>query len=184
MNRISPVFFLGLMLPCSGLKAQSPAASGSTPPTQTATSSQSNHDRNIQAYIDLLRSDLRNSKSQVVGQVMQLDSDQATKFWPIYKEFESDFAKIGDRSVTLVRTYGDNYDRMTNEMADRLATELLTIEQDRTDLKRQYYQKFKKALDPTIAARFLQVENLLENLVNLQVASQLPIMPSSQTNTH
>lgn len=118
-----------------------------------------------------------------MGQVMQLDSGQAAVFWPIYKQFESDFKRIGDRAVSLVEKYTDNYDQMTNELADRLATDLLAVDQQRNELKRQYFQKFKKALDSITAARFLQVENQLENILSLQIASHLPVVPSSQGNT-
>lgn len=182
MNWVSPVF-LGVAVACAALNAQSPAGVSPNPPGQTAASAESSHDLNMRAYTELLRTDLRNSRTQIMAQVMQLDSDQATVFWPIYKQFESDFKKIGDRGVSLVKTYTDNYDQMTNEMADRLATEVLAIEQQRHDLKREYYQKFKKALDPITAARFLQVENQLENLLSLQIASQLPVVQSSQGGT-
>lgn len=111
---------------------------------------------------------------------MQLDATQAAAFWPIYKQFEADGTKVGDRTVALVQKYADNYDQMTNDVADQLATELLALEQQRNEIKRQYYQKFKKALDPITAARFLQVENQLEHVMALQVASQLPVIQSSQ----
>src|SRR5206468_4188446 len=143
---------LGNLLVCVGLNAQSAAASNSNQPNQTATISEANHDLNLRAYAELLRSDLRKSKANVMGQVMELDASQAAAFWPIYKQFESEFAKIGDRGVSLVEKYTNNYDQMTNELADRLATDLLMIDQQRNDLKRQYYQKFKKALDPITAA--------------------------------
>jgi vacuolar-type H+-ATPase subunit D/Vma8 len=68
---------------------------------------------------------------------------------------------------------------MTNQKADQLATKLLDIEQQRNDLKRKYYERFKTALDPITAARFLQVENQIERLVDLQIASQLPVLDHS-----
>jgi hypothetical protein len=52
---------------------------------------------------------------------------------------------------------------------------LLTIEQQWTDLKRKYYRRVKDALDALIAARFLQVENQLERLIDLQIAAELPV---------
>jgi uncharacterized protein Yka (UPF0111/DUF47 family) len=114
---------------------------------------------------------------------MQFDADQAAAFWPIYKQFEADLSKIGDRTAAAVKNYTDNYFQMTDDLADHLANEVLTVEQERNDLKRQYYQKFKKALDPITAARFLQVENQLERLVDLQVASQLPVIQDSRGQT-
>jgi hypothetical protein len=182
MNWICPVL-LGSVLASAGLMAQSPASSTSSPPAQTQSASESDQDLNIQAYTELLRSDVRKSRSQVMAQVMNLDASQAAVFWPIYKQFEADGTKWGDRMLSLVKTYTENYDRMTNDRADQLATELLALEQQRNEVKRQYYEKFKKALDSITAARFLQVENQLEHIMALQVASQLPVIRSSQGDT-
>jgi hypothetical protein len=136
--------------------------------------SPSDQEKNLQAYVGLLRSDVRKAKSQVISEVMQFDSAQAAKFWPVYTEFEKEFTKIGDGIQALVREYISNYDRMTPETADRLATRLLEIEQQRLDLKKKYYVRVKGTLDAVTAARFLQVENQLEKLLDLQLASQLP----------
>jgi hypothetical protein len=69
---------------------------------------------------------------------------------------------------------------MTPQVADQLASKLLDIEQQRNALKRTYYGKFKSALDPITAARFLQVENQLENLIDLQIAARLPVINGSE----
>ena len=45
--------------------------------------------RTVRAYIELLRSDIKGNRAQIMGMVMQLDAGDAAKFWPIYKEFES-----------------------------------------------------------------------------------------------
>jgi flagellar biosynthesis chaperone FliJ len=108
--------------------------------------------------------------------VMQLDAEQATKFWPIYKEFELELARIGDQIVTVVHDYAANYENLTPPVADQLATKILSIEQQRNELKRKYYLQVKAGLDAITAARFLQVENQLERLVDLQIAAELPVI--------
>src|SRR6185369_12036141 len=65
----------------------------------------SNVDANIRAYIELLRTDIKGAKSQVMAEVMQLDADQATKFWPVYKDFEGEFTALGDQVLKLIREY-------------------------------------------------------------------------------
>jgi flagellar biosynthesis chaperone FliJ len=157
------------------LLAQSPPSSGATPAVQTQNGS-SSQQLNMQAYIQLLRSDVKKSKSQIVGQVMNFDADQAAAFWPIYQQFEAELSKLGDRTLVLIQKYSANYEEMTDQVADELATELLSIEDHRNELKKQYYQKFKQALDPITATRFLQVENQLERVLDLQIASQLPVI--------
>ena len=56
-------------------------------------------EQNLNEYIDLIRKDVRSQKSAVMDAVMQLDPDQAAKFWPIYRDYEADLAK-GSISVT------------------------------------------------------------------------------------
>jgi hypothetical protein len=163
------------------LAAQSPPSSNPEHAPQTQNVTSSSRELNVRAYIELLRSDVKKSKSQIVGQVMNFDADQAALFWPIYQRFETDLSTLGDRTAGLVRKYSDNYEQMTDSVADELAVELLSIEDQRNELKKQYYQKFKKALDPITATRFLQVENQLERVIDLQIASQLPVIRGAGT---
>jgi hypothetical protein len=136
----------------------------------------SNEEANIRAYVDLLRRDVKNMKTQIMGDVMQLDADDAAKFWPVYKDFEAENALLGNQIVAIVRTYAENYGKMTDATADQIATRLLTIEPQQNALKRKYYDRMKRELGAITATRFLQVENQLERLIELQIASQLPVI--------
>jgi len=165
---------------CIVLAPAAPGQKPAQPPVKTPAAKNqqetvSDQELNIRAYIAFLRSDLRKGRTQIMGDVMALDANQAAAFWPIYKNFEADYTKIGDDIVALVKDYSEHYDNLTNDKADQLATQLLDIEQKRNEIKREYYAKFKTALDAITAARFLQVENQLEKLMDLQVSSQLPI---------
>jgi len=176
MKRLVGVF-LFCLLAATLLSAQTPTKSvksttASNPANAPAATS--NEEVNIRAYVQLLRTDLSKARTQVVSDVMQFDAEQAAAFWPIYKDFQGDLDKVGDQIVGLIKDYVLNYDTMTNAKADQLANKLLDIEQQRNELKRKYYEKFKSALDPITAARFLQVENQIEKILDLQIAAQLP----------
>jgi GTP1/Obg family GTP-binding protein len=158
---------------------QTPATSATKAAAEKQPPLDSSQELNIRAYIELLRTDVKKQKSQIIGDVMEFDADQAATFWPIYKDFSADLTQIGDQVLALVKDYAANYDNMSNEVADRLATKLLDIEQERNTLKRKYYGRFKSALDPITAVRFLQVENQLERLIDLQIASKLPVINGS-----
>jgi hypothetical protein len=175
MKRIILALMVG-GLAVSLLTAQTPVKSTAKVATASKPALSSNEELNIQAYVELLRTDVNKEKSQLIGVVMQFDAEQAAIFWPIYKDFQQDLGKIGDQVVALVKNYAENYDNMTNDVADQLATKLLDIEQQRNELKKKYYERFKTSLDAITAARFLQVENQIEKLVDLQIASQLPVV--------
>lgn len=167
------------------LSACSPLVVGQTPvksqlAKKDTPSSMTDQDKNIRAYIELLRSGARKDRAQLVGAVMQLDTEEAAAFWPIFRDFEAEYTKFGDGVLSLIKNYCENYAIMTNDLADQLATKLLDLEQTRNSLKRKYYLKFKDALDAITAARFLQVENQLERIADLQVSSQLPVIEGTR----
>jgi hypothetical protein len=139
-----------------------------------------NEELNIRAYIELLRTDIRKTKSQLMGEVMQLDADESAKFWPIYKEFEGELGALGNQVVAVVKDYALNYDKMNDDVADRMAKQVLNIEQQRNGLKSKYYERMKTGLGAVLAMRFLQVENQLERLIDLQIAAELPVVTAAK----
>src|SRR5215467_2448640 len=72
----------------------------------------SNEETNLRAYIELLRTNLRDSKAEVMGEVMRLNASDAAKFWPVYKEFEAEYAVLGNQIVAAVQKYTENYDAL------------------------------------------------------------------------
>jgi hypothetical protein len=157
-------------------QAQTPSKPGAKAAGLGTSDRASNEDRNIRAYIELLRTDVKKDKSQITGEVMQLDTDQSAKFWPVYKEFEAELTALGDKVLGVIKNYAENFDNMTDPVADGIANQILTIEQQRNELKKKYYARFKSALGAIVATRFLQVENQLERIIDLQIASELPIV--------
>ena len=157
-------------------QSQTPARTESKPAGLGKADAASNEEVNIRAYIELLRTDLKKSKSQILGEVMQLDTDEATRFWPVYKEFETEYAALGEGIVAVLRKYADTYRNMTDSVADELANRVLSFEQQRNALKKKYYDRVKGGLGAMTAMRFLQVENQLERIVDLQIAAQLPVI--------
>jgi hypothetical protein len=174
MKRISisallALLSLGVIL--SQTKVNSDAKSSGLGKSQAA----SNEETNIRAYIELLRTSLKDSKAEVMGEVMRLNAGEAAKFWPIYKNFENEYGALGDQIIAAIKKYTENYENLTDAVCDELAKQVLSIEQERVALKRKYYDRVKSELNAMTAMRFLQVENQLERIVDLQVAAQLPV---------
>jgi hypothetical protein len=130
---------------------------------------------NLRSYIALLRSDLRSSKAGVVEQVMLLNESEGAKFWPIYREYEAELIKLWDDKLAVIRDYVARYDQLTEKEANDIAEKAFALEIRKTELKRKYFPRVAKALSSQSAVRFFQVENQLLMLIDLQVASLLPI---------
>jgi hypothetical protein len=131
---------------------------------------------NLHAYAELLRSDVRAQKSAIITELMQFTEDEDAKFWPVYREYEAELAKVNDDRIALIKEYAGAYEKMTDEVADRLARGALDVEGRRHALKLKYYDRFKSVLSAKTAARFLQVENQILLILDLQIAASLPIV--------
>ena len=138
--------------------------------------SATSRDANLGAYAELLRSDIRTQKVAIITEMMQFSEDEDAKFWPIYREYEVELAKINDDRIALVTEYAEAYKKLTNEMADSMVTRALDLEARRNALKSKYFERFKSVLPAVTAARFLQVENQLLLLLDLQIAAALPVI--------
>ena len=158
-----------LTLGAGGAYAQNPGAAAS----QTKT-------LNLSAYVELLRSDVRTQKVAILTEVMGFTEAEDAAFWPIYREYDLEMTKLGDERVALIADYAKSYSSLTDETADRLAGTALDLEARRQAVKKTYYERVKTALSPRTAMRFLQVEQQLLLLIDLQVAASLPIAPIAE----
>lgn len=149
---------------------------GSAAQAQTAPAGeQQTKTLNLSAYAELLRSDVRAQKIAIITEVMGFTDAEDAAFWPIYREYDVEMAKLGDARVALIEEYARNYASVTDGTAERLAAKALDLEARRQALKAQCYKRVSTALSPRTALRFLQVEHQLQLLIDLQIAASLPV---------
>ncbi len=141
----------------------------STPPHNDA-------ETNVQAYIDLLHSDVRQQKAEFMGSVMLLSAQDAAKFWPIYSDYDAQLAKLNEQRIGIIKEYAQSYNQMTDAKADDLIQKSLAYQKQRSELLVQTYDKVKEALGAVTAARFAMVEHQLLLLIDLQIDSSLPVV--------
>lgn len=136
--------------------------------------------KNVEAYIDLLRKDVRQQKAEIMGAVMVLSADDASKFWPIYSEYDAELIKLNDQRVANIKEYARVYNQMTDEKANDLIQRSLAYQKQRAELLTKTYDRVKQAVGAITAARFVQVEHQLLLIIDLQIASSLPVVGQEQ----
>jgi type II secretory pathway component PulJ len=149
---------------------------GSELRAQERVSESDTQERNIDTYIGLLREDIQKQKVAIVSQLMQLSPEQAAAFWPVYNEYSKGLSALGDLRVRGIKEYAANFNSLSDEKATELANMRFDYEEKLLALKKKYFGDLSKAVGPKLAARFFQVENQLLDVVDLQVASSLPVI--------
>ncbi len=145
------------------------AASGSQ---ASAQSSQAATDQDIK----LLQSDVRSAKKQIVAANMTLTDKEAEKFWPVYDAYTQEMSKLNDKRVALIKEYADNYNNMTDAQANSLMKQALDLDAQYVKLRQSWVPKFEKVISPKQTATFFQIDRRLALIINLQLASNIPLM--------
>ena len=135
-------------------------------------------DLNLQEYITLLRKDVNKDKVKILGEVMQFDAEDAAKFWPMYHDYDLELNKLNDMRVANIKEYAQNYANMTENKADELIKNAMSYQKQRDELLGRCYERVKQQLGAVTAARFVQVEHQLLLIIDLKIASALPVVGS------
>lgn len=126
--------------------------------------------------IELLKSDIKTNRKAIITESMAFTDAESKVFWPVYNEFEIELEKLAAKRIQNIKDYADNYDMMTNEKADQLMKTAFDFRASRVDLNESYYKKFAKVLSPVRAAKYMQIEDQIQMLIDLSIASELPLV--------
>ena len=161
--KIAGVVLLGFLMAFGGLLAAPQVGAGP-------------EDFGFRNFEEVIRADMRAKHAELITKVMVLSEKEAQAFWPIFRDYERDLMKLNDERLQIFKEYAQYYESMTEEKANDLAERSLDWQAGRVKLMRNYYKKFSKALSPKTAAKFLQVENQVWTMIDLQIASELPLV--------
>jgi hypothetical protein len=125
--------------------------------------------------MQLLKSDVRSQKKQIVAANMDLTDAEAEKFWPVYDRYTADVAKVYDTKIALVQEYFENYQTMSGDQAESYLRRRAAVEEDLMQVRLKYLPEFRKVLTGRETTRFYQIDWRLDLMINLQLA-QAPII--------
>jgi Spy/CpxP family protein refolding chaperone len=148
------------------------AAAGMAQPAAAASPSSADLDK----LIELVRKDVRAEKSDIVSKTMKLDAGQAAAFWPVYKAYETERQALGDQRLAVIQDLAEHFETLNDAKAKGLLDRSFAIEEQRLALEKKYRDELLKVLPAKTVARFFQVESRLNNLINLKVSSQIPLV--------
>lgn len=130
--------------------------------------------------LDLLRKDLRAMRKQLIAQNLRLTETEAGKFWPIYDEYIKELIAINDKKFALIQDYADNWGTMTNDQSLLFIRQWLDADIAQTQLRQKYVPIVAKVLDGKKTATFFQLDRRIAMMLELQVASQMPLVQDQQ----
>lgn len=168
--RIYPLLF-GLVIAASALMV-SPASGQSSnttaPNTQPTAASEQD--------IEMLRENIRTSRKKIVAANMNLTADESTKFWPIYDQYQQELNQIGNTRWNMMKAYAQVYPNVTAAQAQDFMQQSTLTDQQMIALRDKYIPIFAKVIPEKKVALWYQIDRQIDLMVNLQLASMLPLV--------
>jgi hypothetical protein len=132
----------------------------------------------VQDYVTALRAELSSGKVNIINQVMKLTASEAKVFWPIYYEYEQELFDWGDQRLKLIEEFvtAQQSGALKDDQAKTIADKWFKLQSDRLDLLKKYYKQITQNLSLVQAAQFLQIEHRMNTVIDLIIASELPLI--------
>ncbi len=130
---------------------------------------------NLNDDTQMLLSQIQADKAAVVLKSLELTDPEARAFTPVYDEYQKERKEIAQRQIAELNKFASNYGSMTDKAAGEILKNWFKIQEDKNDLVKKYAKKFEHVLPKTKVLRFVQVENKLETVVDLQAARVIPL---------
>jgi polyhydroxyalkanoate synthesis regulator phasin len=123
-----------------------------------------------------LRAEIQTDRQAVVAANLKLTDAEGQAFWPLYREYRGEMAKVGDRLQKLIQDFAKVYDTATAEQAKAMVDEMMSIQRAEFKVKETYLPKFRKVLPELKVAQFLQIENKIDALIRIDLAAAIPLI--------
>jgi len=136
---------------------------------------------NIYNYLQLFRSDVNSAKVSLINSIMKLSTEDAKKFWPIYREYENELGKLAINRAELITEFVQAHKDGTFDEAKAkdMAKRWFKSQRARLDLLEKYHGKIQSALTAVQAGQFLQIENQIGLFIDVAIASEMPVVGST-----
>lgn len=125
--------------------------------------------------IAMVRSMVQVERQAIVADAMYLTDQEALAFWPVYNEYRTAVTKVNDQLVKVITDYAAQRDTLTDAQAKALLADSFDHEQDLLKMRKKYVAKFGKVLPMIKVARFYQIDNKLDIISKLGLASGIPL---------
>ena len=125
--------------------------------------------------MEILRGKVRADKKLLVADNMQLTDEEGKAFWPVYDAYQKEKGKLNDQKLKVIEEYAAHFQELSDEVAKDLVDRSIGIQQDAVKLMESYLPKFRKAVGDKKTARFYQIENKIDAVINFGLASHIPL---------
>jgi len=126
--------------------------------------------------VQLTRSAIQAERQAILATNLELSEKERTIFWPLYEEYRKALESAVNTRVDLLNQYFASYETLTDLEATTLLDKHIAWEKEVLKVRSTYAKKMGKALSGRTVARFFQIENKMDIIVEYELAGEIPLI--------
>lgn len=137
-----------------------------------------------EADIDVVQALLGRNKRLTIAENMQLEEKETNSFWPIYDQYEEKRKGIEKEVFLLLNEYAQKYKTLNGAEAHKLIVNYMKSMDEYNALRKVYFKKMEKGIGSLKAAKFIQLETLIQTSSQANMQSQVPVIGELERLNH
>ena len=126
----------------------------------------------------IMEASYRAEKKALITEAIQLSTEEAKDFWPLYEEYNSKVEAKNQELIDLVNKNASKLDMLTDDEAEDIWKEKISHDSDIIKLEKKYFKKMLRILPGGKVVRYFQAENKIKSLMDAQMAIEVPLINS------
>ena len=153
-----------------------PTTTTATTPAPAAPTSSTPSGPSIEEVLRAVRSDLQNSRSDIIAKNVPLTTAQAAKFWPVFEQYQKEQNVVMDDQLKTVQSFVDNFDKADDAVALRLINAHFERDTKMVALRQKWLAEFQKVVGTKLAVRVMQIDRRLSLAHQALITSRIPLV--------
>jgi hypothetical protein len=126
--------------------------------------------------IRLTRSAVQAERQALISANLDLTEEQRAVFWPLYADYRKAIDEIADDKVEFFERFFASYETLTDEEALALLDESFKLKARYLEVQRTHAAKMREALPGKTVARFFQIENKMDVIIDYEMSGEFPLI--------
>ena len=126
--------------------------------------------------VQLTRSAIQAERQAILAANLELDEKESAIFWPLYQEYRDALESAISTRVDLLNQYFASYETLTDKEAATLLDKHFAWKNEVLKVQSTYAKKMSKSLSGKTVARFFQIENKMDIIVEYELAGEIPLI--------
>lgn len=130
----------------------------------------------LEPYFAEARAVMAKDRKVLIREALGLTPAEDEVFWTPYRKYTEAMDEVNDLRVKVITDYVANADDFTDDVAKDILKNWFKYEKERAKVKEKFSSDFKKVIPAAKVARFYQIDNKLDAIINFALAMQIPLI--------